>query len=118
MSAALGLLADTPLLLLAAVWLSVGLRLRDRSQKLELLAASVLLASTSVVLWNALALPTVGAVHLVAVIAVIALTGLIRGLGRMIPAGGAVMRGARYAAGAGLSGAVLAASLGQYAPSA
>lgn len=110
----LALLADAPLLLLAAVWLSVGLRLHDRSQKLELLAASLLLVSASVVLWNALALLIVGAVHLVSVIAVIAFAGL----GRMIPAGGAVMRGARYAAGVGLSGAVLAASLGQYAPSA
>ncbi len=112
MNGALGMLADTPLLLLGAVWLSVGLRLRDRSQKLELLAASLLLASASAVLWNALALLTVGVVHLAAVIAAIVFTGL----SRMIPADGAVRRGARYAAGVGLSGLVLAASLGQYAP--
>ncbi|WP_428383187.1 hypothetical protein [Nevskia ramosa] len=111
-------IADAPLLLIAAVWLSSGLRNRDPSARLELLAASLMLASASAVLWNALGgaavMWTTGFSHLVLVLVAI----VVAGLGQAIPAEGFALRSARYAAGVGLSGIVLAASLGQYAPSA
>lgn len=111
-------IADAPLLLIAAVWLSSGLRNRDPSARLELLAASLMLASASAVLWNALGgaavMWTTGFSHLALVLLAIAAAGL----GKAIPAEGFALRSARYAAGVGLSGIVLAASLGQYAPSA
>lgn len=111
------LIADAPLLLIAAAWLSIGLRNRDPSMRLELLAASLLLASASAVLWNAVggasALRT-SAFHL----ALVVLTVFTAGLGRSVPVQSLALRSARYAAGVGLSGMALAASLGQYAPSA
>lgn len=111
-------ITDAPPLLIAAVWLSTGLRNRDPSARLELLAASLLLASASAVLWNALggasALWTTGVPHL----ALMATALVIAGLAQVIPMEGLALRSARYAAGVGLSGIVLAASLGQYAPSA